>query len=336
VAENFASASPSPDPQAGRRDLGDPQGRSSPPADSPSFEIVLRGYDRVAVDAFVNQVATERAAMRRELEISEQRRRVAEQQAAATERENRTLRAEYPAATPTEDGFGFRAEKLMRLAKQEAGDVRATAARDAAALREQGRTQAEQYRHEVEQNLIARSTRLDQQASRRAAELREREQALADQAAAARAETDALRAATDRAAEQRRAQVEAEADVVRTRLAHEARRVLELARQEADRLAAVQGGVRADLARLVNLLVTELNGSVRDTGPGTDRSGLPAQRPPGPYVDMPAVTTGTTGTDRGGPQALSDTSRPGEHYSFAGQASDHDPQTAQITLRGPG
>ncbi|GAA2555283.1 hypothetical protein GCM10010210_30970 [Pseudonocardia hydrocarbonoxydans] len=262
-----------------------PQPRAVPPPprppDRPQFEVALRGYDRTAVDAFLDAHVAERQALRHELEASERRRQQAEQRAASTERENRTLREGRAAAPgapprPTGDGFGLRVEKLLRLAEQEAGEVRDAAAREATALLEQARARAEQHRHEVEQELITRSTALDQQAAQRAAEQQEREQQIADQLEAARSEAQSLRDAAERAARQRRAEAEAEADAVRARAEAEARRVLEQSRLEADRLAAVQGGARADIARLVDQLAVELG----DAGAAGARRGAAAAGAP--------------------------------------------------------
>ncbi len=297
---------PTRDPRAGSGAAGVPRPRTAPaPGQRPRFEVVLRGYDRTAVDAYLDGHAGEWQSLRHELDNSERRRQQAEQHAAATERENRTLRTEHPpaAATP-EDGFGFRVEKLMRMAEQEVADVRAGAARDASALLEQARAQAEHHRHDIEQSLITRSGVLDQQAARRSAELQEREQQIGEQLAAARAEAQALREAAEFGAEQRRAQAEADAVAVRDRATQEARRVLDQARQEADRLVVVQGGARADLARIADLLATELGGPRRggDTRGGEARSGEarsgahrgdgPATPSDGP-VDRSPVTAAT-------------------------------------------
>jgi len=245
--------------------------RPGPPAvrepdPRPRFEIAMRGYDRGAVDAFLEAGASERLEMRKRLEASERERQQAEQHAAATERENRTLREGYrtSSASPADERFGFRVQKLMRLAEQEAADVRVSAAREASALLEQARAQGERHRHEVEQNLIARSAALDEQASVRIAELQERERQVAEQLASAQAAADALRDAANRAVEQQLAQAEAEVESVRARAEHEAHRFLEQARAEGDRLTALTGGARAELTRLVELIDVELG---RDTDP---------------------------------------------------------------------
>lgn len=248
AATQLASTS-SPSPSSARSETRDRR----------RFDVVLRGYERTAVDEHLARCAEEAVALRHELAESERRRAVAEQHATATESENRTLRSEQPGAHGlAEEGFGFRAEKLMRLAEQEAGDVRASAAREAAALLEQARAGAEQHRHEVEQTLITRSALLDQQAAQRTVELQEREQQIAAQLTAAQADVEAMHEQAHAAAERHRQQAEAEAEAVRSRAAHDARRLRDQAEQEVARLGALRDGARAEITRLTELLTDGL------------------------------------------------------------------------------
>ena len=158
-----------------------PAGSPSPP-DQP-FDTVLRGYERRQVDDFVSRLKSELAQMKDELADAQRKRRLANEHAEATERELRDLRAKSAHSEPrsVEDSFGYRAEKLLRIAEQEAAEVRTHASRESAAIIEQARTEAEKHRHEVEQSLIARAAVLEQQAAQRNAELQEREQQIADQ-----------------------------------------------------------------------------------------------------------------------------------------------------------
>jgi len=138
------------------------------PGDRRKFDVVIRGYERAAVDEFSAHCADEAAALRRELAESERRRTLAEQHASAAEQHPRATEDEDRAWRPgpqvrPEESFGFRVEELIRFAEQQAADTRAVAARGAASMLEQARAEAEQLRHEVEQNLIARSAMLDQQ-----------------------------------------------------------------------------------------------------------------------------------------------------------------------------
>jgi len=234
------------------------------------FDVVMRGYERTSVDDYMQRSVDEAARLQRELAECERRRALAEQHATATESENRTLRSEQIAApSAPEEGFGYRAEKLLRLAEQEAADVRGSAAREASAMLEQVRAESEQHRCEVEQTLIARSSLLDQQATQRSVELQEREQQATAQLAAAQAEIEAMHETAGRTAEHNRQRAEAEAAALRARAEHDARRLREQAEQEVTRLGTLRDGARSEIARLAELL----QGGLGEATPG--RSGPP-------------------------------------------------------------
>ena len=252
-------------------------------ASVPSFPTALRGYERQQVDDFLTRQTRELDRLRTESAELAQRLRQANQHAEATERENRELRNRPQPAPAAEDGFGFRAEKLIRLAEQEAAEVRDNANREAAALLEKARTEAEQHRHEVEQKLIARGSLMEQQASQRSAELAEREQQIADQLTAAREQADQIQDAASRTAERLREESEAAAAQTRERAERAARLVQERAEQEVARLGGVQADVRSELARLAEVLSAELTddrGSAlpapREAERGGDGSAAPA------------------------------------------------------------
>lgn len=170
-----------------------------------------------------------------------------------------------------EDSFGYRAEKLLRMAEHEAAEARTHAARESAAIIEQARTEAEEHRHQVEQTLISRASVLEQQAAQRTAELQEREQQIADQLSAAREQADQLHASATRAAERLRQESEAAAAETRLRAETLAQRQQDQARQEIDRLTALQADVRAELARLAGVLSAELAHTPTPSPSSTDR-----------------------------------------------------------------
>jgi hypothetical protein len=235
------------------------------------FDVVLRGYERHTVDEHVARQADQIEALRRELAESERRRALAEQHATATETEIRGLRSDpqFAERTPPEESFGYRAEKLLRLAEQEAAEARTAAGREAASVIEQARADAEQHRHEVEQSLIARSSLLDQQAAQRTVELQEREQQIAAQMNTARSEIEAMHESARRAAEQHRRQAEGDAETVRARAAHAAQRMRDQAEQDVARLASLRDDARAEITRLAELLANELG----QGGRGEQRGG---------------------------------------------------------------
>lgn len=238
----------------------------------PTFDTVLRGYERRQVDDFVGRLKDEITQLKDDLAEAQRKRRLATEHAEATERELREVRAKSAHAEPrsVEDSFGYRAEKLLRIAEQEAAEVRTHASRESAAIIEQARTEAEKHRHEVEQSLIARAAVLEQQAAQRNAELQEREQQISDQLAAAREQADQLHAAAARTADRLRQESEAAAEEAKLRAATDIQRQRDQAAQEIARLDKVQADVRTELARLNDVLSNELAAGAR--------SNVPAQR----------------------------------------------------------
>ena len=243
------------------------------------FDTVLRGYERRQVDEFVVEKNKELAWLKMELAEAHRQRRLATEHAEGTETELRELRASSAHSEPAsiEDSFGYRAEKLLRMAEQEAAEVRSQASRESAGIVEQARTEAEKHRHEVEQSLITRASLLEQQAAQRTAELQEREQQIADQLAAAREQADQLHAAAVRAADRLQEESVAAAEETKLRAETAAKRQLDQAAQEIGRLSALQSDVRSELARLAQMLANELSGSRHAMGgrPGPLAGGEP-------------------------------------------------------------
>jgi flagellar biosynthesis/type III secretory pathway protein FliH len=102
---------------------------------------VLRGYDRVEVDQYIRGLLEENAALRRDVEAG---RAALRDRASARRPEASPNSRHYDVDTPSEDSFGFRAEKLLRLAEQEAAEMRAGATRDAQAVESAARRRAEE------------------------------------------------------------------------------------------------------------------------------------------------------------------------------------------------
>lgn len=121
-----------------------------PEPERPHFDMVLRGYDRIEVDEYIEKLLEENAALRRELESAAARVRVPEQrddeqatQAMAPPVPTPPVQG-YDIDTPAEDSFGFRAEKLLRLAEREAVEMRTRATRDAESLEATARRRADE------------------------------------------------------------------------------------------------------------------------------------------------------------------------------------------------
>lgn len=249
-----------------------------------SFDTSLRGYERSQVDAFVAEKSKEVARLQSDLSEATTARKRATEHAEATEVELRELRAKSAHVEPVsvEDSFGYRAEKLLRMAEHEAAEARSHASRESAAIVEHARTDAEKHRHEVEQSLIARASMLDAQAAQRTAELQDREQHIAEQLAAAREQAEQLHSAAARAADRLRQESEAAAQETRLRAETLARRERDQAAHEIARLTGLQSDVRAELARLSEVLTAELAGSTtpsRRRGSEQQENGHQDQRP---------------------------------------------------------
>lgn len=230
---------------------------STSSAPRPHFDTALRGYERRQVDALVAD--RDATIARLEAEVSDTRRRLAATAEHVEYLENELRQRPVAGSGPSGDeGFGMRAEKLLRLAEQEAAELRNQASADSTSIIEQARTDAEKHRHEIEQDLISRGSALEQQATRRAAELQEREQQLADQLSSARDQAEQLHATAVRAADRLRDEAAAVAEETKLRAENTAKRLVDQANQEVGRLSALQAGVRSELARLAEVLSKEV------------------------------------------------------------------------------
>jgi hypothetical protein len=226
--------------------------------DGATFGVVMRGYDRGEVDAFIRRRAAQEEQLRAALGLAERRRDEAVAHAEATQAENDRLLAATPPAAGGEAGFGARAERVLRLAESEAADVRTRAARDAVELGERARRDAQAQRHAVQQELLARAAELEEEAARRAADLQAREDRVVRQAASMRAEADRVTAAAARDADRLRAEAEAMAEAVRARLDEELGRCRQEAAGDLERLQRLREEARAALRRLADVVTAQL------------------------------------------------------------------------------
>jgi DivIVA domain-containing protein len=158
-----------------RGSSSDAVSRSSRPAPAPpQFDMVLRGYDRIEVDEYIASILEENAALRRELDARASRpdTQPAPQPAA------QPSPSSYDMDTPAEDSFGFRAEKLLRLAERESAEVRTRATRDAEAVEAAARRRseeqlraAEREADEIRSTATQESARLKKQAAQEVSRL---------------------------------------------------------------------------------------------------------------------------------------------------------------------
>jgi hypothetical protein len=235
----------------------------SPTSPSPAFDMVLRGYHRDQVDDRVAHLSAEISRLKDEIAEVRRTSQSTSERTESTERELHELRAtsEQSEQRSLEDSFGYRAEKLLYSAERDAAEMRSNASQESAAIIEQARTDAERHRHEVEQSLIARAAVLERQAAQRAAELLDREQQISDQLSVAREQAGQLHASATRTADRLRQESEAAAEEARVRAAADLQRQRNQAEQEIARLEKVRVDVRAEIARLTDMLANELGPS---------------------------------------------------------------------------
>ena len=134
-----------------------------PEPERPHFDMVLRGYDRIEVDEYIDKLLAQNEALRRELESAPQRGAEVDRPDAPTE-----ASSYYAVDTPAEDSFGFRAEKLLRLAEREAAEMRTRATRDAETVEATARRRADEQLRTAERE----ADEIRKQATQEAAQLK--------------------------------------------------------------------------------------------------------------------------------------------------------------------
>lgn len=220
------------------------------------FDTARRGYNRSQVEQHVAELTAAADEDRRRAAAAEQELRAVQSRVLELERE--------ATATASESGFGSRVERLLRVAEQEAAEIRDKASEDATGLLERARAEAETHRHQTEEDLNARAAKLDQDMARREATLNEREQEIDDKRAAASAEVERIRAAAERDAQQEREKAQQRAREMIDEADRSARARRDAAEAEVARLAKVRDDVRAEMAELHRLLGSELDAGTGD------------------------------------------------------------------------
>ncbi|HEX5347081.1 MAG TPA: hypothetical protein VFW64_08275 [Pseudonocardiaceae bacterium] len=170
-----------------------------------AFDVVLRGYDKRQVDERLRFLGAE-------LTVADNALRAASERAALLEDALSETRS-TPAGEPLGDSnFGARVEKILKLAEDEAREVRSQADAAALALVEQARAHAAEQDSALQQ----RWSELD----------------------SARQELEQARQEVNRECEQLRAQARAEADQIRTAVTQQADQLFTAARADADEVGA--------------------------------------------------------------------------------------------------
>ncbi len=141
-----AAAAPAPAAAARRRPAPLPAAAAPRPSYNPAqalagLPVVRRGgYDTGAVDARIRQLATDKAEL--DASLSSSQRTIGDLQSQLD-----ALKAELAEnKTPSYAGLGGRASAMLRLAEEEAADIRAAAKREADEIREQAAREAKAIR----------------------------------------------------------------------------------------------------------------------------------------------------------------------------------------------
>jgi len=127
------------------------------PADGAAFDLVLRGYDRRQVDERLAQLQAHIATT--EKALREEQRRCTE---LSGQLHGALSRLRQAGGGGQQNSFGFRVEKILRLAEQEASELRSHAAAEAAALVKRARAEAERLRATSERELVRLTALRDQ------------------------------------------------------------------------------------------------------------------------------------------------------------------------------
>lgn len=271
------------------------------PGSPDAFDTVLRGYNRLQVDSRIadlteqiDALEADKQAMAAQLASMQRRADSAEQELAGALARLADSR-EKVVDPESAQSFGYRAERILRMAETEANDVRTAAIQEAAALLAKARADAEAHRHEIEQNLIMRATTLDKQATEVAQAMRQREEEVAAELVAARQAAQELRASARRDMDRAREDLEAVAQDVRLQAEKWAEEHRAAAARDVEHLVGLRDTVRTDLVKLAEAL----RDGVADDDPveaGEPESGrdddAAAVRPAGDDPDSPTDQNG--------------------------------------------
>ena len=231
--ERPAPTRPAPTRPAPAAAVPPPAGAASGATDT--FPVVRRnGYDKAQVDARVRQLSGEKAGLSASLVESDRR-------ASGLEAEIEKLRAEVAEAqNPSYAGLGGRASTMLRLAEEEAEEIRGAAQTDAGDIRAQAERDARAIRsdasREAEDMKVVQLRELDETRERLKADA-EQERVLAE------GEASDLVASAKREAEQLRLAAQQETTEMRTlatRDVEQARAAADREVQEARRTLAVE------------------------------------------------------------------------------------------------
>lgn len=203
-----------------------------------AFDVVLRGYDKRQVDERLRLAGAELAAAKDAFR-------------AATERVAMLENALHQARSAPSDGpdmhFGARVEKILKLAEDEAREVRAHAEAAAVALLDQARAQAAEQLQRAEQEITSWRAEANQTRTAAGADAEELLQV-------ATADAEQVLTAARAEAEQLVAQARAEAQRLMTAATDTAAQRERSSAHELHQLSRLQEEINSDLYRVKDVL----------------------------------------------------------------------------------
>ena len=133
--------------------------------------MVLRGYDRVAVDRYLRGLLEENTALRRDLEtgcaaLGGQTGTPGPQPSTSPRPQPSPTLQHYDPDAPAEVSVGFRAEQLLRLAERETAEMRTRATRNAEAVEAAARQSAKEQLRVAGKQAEALRSRASEEAAR--------------------------------------------------------------------------------------------------------------------------------------------------------------------------
>ncbi len=206
--------------------------------DAVTFDTALRGYDRRQVEDRLSFLRAELTAAEDGLRTSQHRTSAleGELEQARTQLEQARTQLAQRSDTDMENSFGFRVERILRLAEAEAKQVRGRAENEAKELMRQAAADVEERRQQVEQELTTRIEAAERDVVQRETAVAQRERQVEADAATVRRESAELRETARREVEALRKDAWAEVEQLRTEASTEADRALASARAEAEKL----------------------------------------------------------------------------------------------------
>jgi cell division septum initiation protein DivIVA len=226
-----------------------------------AFDVVLRGYDKRQVDERLRFLGSQLTAAENAL-------RMATERTATLQDELDEARTSSGGESSVDSNFGARVERILKLAQDEAREVRSQADAAAAALLEQARVEAAEHQQQAQQEIATWQA----EANRRTVEHEQALQRRSIELDNARQELDRARHELERESERVRAQAQDEADQIRKAVAQEADELFKAARADAEQMSKTARAEAEELVAQARAEAERLVAVATDTATQRERS----------------------------------------------------------------